>query len=75
MLVAPGPAGRGVAKSLFDHAAAALAAQGVAELFTEASLVARPFFERQGFVVEEEQWVERRGVVLRRFAMRGRAVA
>ena len=75
LFVAPGYAGRGVAKSLFDHAAAALAAQGVAELFTEASLVARPFFERQGFVVEEEQWVERRGVVLRRFAMRGRAVA
>lgn len=75
LFVAPGCAGRGVAKALFDHAAAALAELGIAELFTEASLVARPFFERQGFVVEEEQQVERRGVVLRRFAMRGRAAA
>jgi len=75
LFVAPGDTGRGVAKALFDHAAAALAELGIAELFTEASLVARPFFERQGFVVEEEQQVERRGVVLRRFAMRGRAAA
>lgn len=70
LFVAPGCAGRGVAQALFDHAAAVLADQGIAELFTEASLVARPFFERQGFIVAEEQRVERSGVELRRFAMR-----
>lgn len=70
LFVAPDCAGRGVAKAVFDHAASALAEQGITELFTEASLVARPFFERQGFVVEEEQRVARSGVVLRRFAMR-----
>lgn len=75
LFVAPDCAGRGVAKAVFDHAAAALAEQGIAELFTEASLVARPFFERQGFVTEEEQRVERSGVVLRRFAMRLKPVA
>ena len=70
LFVAPERAGRGVAQALFDHAAASLAAQGITELFTDASLVARPFFERQGFRVEEEQRVERGGIELRRFAMR-----
>lgn len=35
---------------------------GIARLFTEASITARPFFESQGFVVLTEQVVTLRGV-------------
>lgn len=61
---------RGVASALYRSAEHALRAAGGSALYTEASLVARPFFERHGFVVEEEQVVNRDGVDLRRFAMR-----
>lgn len=61
---------RGVASALYRSAEQALRAAGGNALYTEASLVARPFFERQGFVVEEEQVVNRDGVDLLRFAMR-----
>lgn len=61
---------RGVASELYSQAEAALIAGGVVEIFTEASMVARPFFERYGFRVAEEQFVQRRGVAFRRYAMR-----
>ena len=61
---------RGVASALYREAETIIVRHGAAEIFTEASLAARPFFERFGFRVVEEQAVERRGVVLRRFAMR-----
>ncbi|MCK5940717.1 MAG: hypothetical protein KAI24_02010 [Planctomycetes bacterium] len=51
---------------------AALRALGVTELFTEASEVARPFFERQGYVVVEREVVRRAGVALPRYRMRKR---
>ncbi len=72
LFTAPGFTRRGIASSLHQAAALALAAQNVKALFTEASLVARPFFLRQGYEVVEEQYVERNGAVLRRFAMRKR---
>ena len=72
LFTAPGSARRGVASMLYREAEAQLAQAGVAELFTEASLVARPFFDRQGFEVTEAQTVERAGVALNRFAMRKR---
>jgi len=61
---------RGVASALYRHAEMSLLARGVKELFTEASLAARPFFERHGFEVTEEQRVQRRGVIFLRYAMR-----
>lgn len=61
---------RGVAALLYDHAERSLAAAGATEIFTEASLVAKPFFEKRGFRVVEEQLAERGGVSLRRFSMR-----
>lgn len=70
LYVAPGQARRGVASRLLAHAEAALAATGVRELTTEASLVARPFFEARGYHVVDEQTVERGGVALPRLAMR-----
>ena len=60
---------QGVASRLYETMSQYLDSRGVKERFTEASLVARPFFERQGLRVVEEQHVERNGVVLRRFAM------
>ena len=70
LFTAPEYARRGVASLLYRHVESALLILGVEALFTEASLVARPFFERQGFRVEEEQHVKVRGAWFRRYAMR-----
>jgi putative acetyltransferase len=69
MFSSPLAARRGVASQLLGRAEAALRELGVAELFTEASLLGQPFFARHGFTVKEEQQVERRGVQLLRYAM------
>ena len=57
----------GVASALYRHAMK----QGPAgaSMTTDASLEARPFFERQGWRVQREEVVERNGVKLRRFHM------
>lgn len=68
----PSAARSGVATRLYQQAEALLAEADSRELSTEASLVARPFFERQGFHVVAAQRVERRGVWFDRFAMRKR---
>lgn len=70
LYTAPAHTRRGVASMLYDGVERALRSLGVEELSTEASLTARPFFERQGFHVTEEQTVLRRGVSFRRYAMR-----
>lgn len=69
LYTAPHAARRGVASALYRAAEHRLLALGVERLFTEASLVAAPFFAAQGFHVVEEQRVERRGLVFRRYAM------
>ena len=61
----------GVASSLLRHAETELLAAGIDELFTEASLVARPFFEHEGFQVEREETVSLRGIQFLRYVMRG----
>ncbi len=66
---APAFSRRGVASGLYDAAVQKLLANGVAELSTEASTEARPFFASKGFKVAEEQVVERSGVQLKRFLM------
>lgn len=70
LYTAPVHSRRGVASALYSSAEADLISSGVAELFTEASLVARPFFERCGFHVVEQQHVERRGATCVRYEMR-----
>lgn len=70
LYVSPEHARRGVASMLYRQAEVALIAGEVAEIFTEASLVARPFFERCGFRVAEEQCVQRRGLAFHRYGMR-----
>ncbi len=74
LYVAPSYARRGVASLLYGHAERAFISAGVTELCTEASLVAKPAFERFGFVVIEEEEISLRGSSFRRFAMRKRLV-
>jgi putative acetyltransferase len=66
----PGHGRKGIAAALHDEAVRLLREHGVHELFTEASEVARPFFARQGYVVEQREVVQARGVDLRRYRMR-----
>lgn len=53
--------GRGVGRLLFQAIAAQAQVLQLPRLFTEASITAKPFFERMGFVVVEEQSVTVRG--------------
>ena len=69
LFTAPQFARRGVGTALFGAACADMRRSGAQRLSTEASLAARPFFERQGFTVVAEEDVLRQGVALRRFRM------
>ena len=75
LYVAPQYARRGVASMLCARAETVLASSRVAELFTEASLVARPFFERVGFSVHRAREVSFGGASFTRYAMRKRLSA
>jgi putative acetyltransferase len=70
LYTAPRCARRGVATRLVLAVEDALCAVGVTEISTEASLVAWPFFESQGFSVVEPQTVTRHGATFTRFLMR-----
>ena len=70
LFTAPAHARRGIATRLYRSVEESLLAAGVVEAFTEASLTARPFFERCGFELTREEVVMRHGTALRRFAMR-----
>lgn len=60
---------RGVATQLYANVEAEWRAAGVVRAYSEVSLAARPFFERHGFTVVEEERVERRGRTFTRFRM------
>jgi putative acetyltransferase len=53
---------RGVARALLSAVLGEARRLGLARLFTEASITARPFFEAHGFTVLAPQVVSRRGV-------------
>jgi len=61
--------GRGVGSRLYAAAEERARGLGVERVFTEASITARPFFERRGFVVLERNTVVRHGVGLTNFSM------
>jgi len=65
----PAFARRGVATRLYQRVEAALRTFSATRVTTHASLAARPFFDRHGFQLDAEEWVECRGAYLRRFAM------
>jgi len=67
--VAPEFIGKGVAKQLYDCILDEAKVQDVTRLSTEASLLARPFFERLGWSVVKQQTVRRQGVSLVNFVM------
>lgn len=69
MFVHPAHQGVGVATALLERVEASAQEQGLARLFTEASITARPFFERRGFRVVTAQSVEVRGQRLTNFRM------
>ena len=70
VFTAPNYARRGIASALYHEAEQQLKELGVTELKTEASGVARPFFERHGFEVVDEQRVTVRGAQFLRYLMR-----
>ena len=67
--VAPDWAGTGVGGSLYSSVESEAMALGANRLHTQASLAARPFFERRGWSVVKAQTVERGGVTLENFVM------
>ncbi|WP_181149810.1 GNAT family N-acetyltransferase [Arthrobacter sp. MYb227] len=56
MFVAPRYGRQGVASALLSHLYERAVVEGVSELWTQASITARPFFERHGFIVAAEQY-------------------
>ncbi len=69
MYVHPDHQGQGVARALLAQVEEAAAAQKLARLFTEASITARPFFEKKGFRLITPQTVHVRGQDLVNYRM------
>jgi putative acetyltransferase len=69
MFVHPAHQGVGVATALLERVETAARGQGLARIFTEASITARPFFERRGFRLLAAQIVRVRGQALANFRM------
>ncbi len=70
MYVHPDHQGIGIATALLATVEGAANAQNLSRIFTEASITARPFFERRGFSVLASQRVKIRGQTLTNFRMR-----
>jgi putative acetyltransferase len=62
--------GRGVGRLLYEAVEWEAQNTGLSRIFTEASVTARPFFERRGFRMMREQTVLRRDTKLTNFVMR-----
>jgi GNAT superfamily N-acetyltransferase len=60
---------QGIGSWLFSKIKTAALDAGMARITTEASITARPFFERQGFVLVKENRVTRAGVELTNYTM------
>lgn len=70
LFVHPSFGRRGIASALFETVLADARQAGLTALTVDASLTARAFFERNGFVVVAQQYIERDGVRLMNFRMR-----
>lgn len=60
---------KGVATLILSHFEKYAKTKGIIFMNTAASITSKPFFEKRGFVVLEEQIVERRGVRMMRYLM------
>jgi putative acetyltransferase len=69
LFVHPGFARRGIASALLEAVRGRAVAEGTARLWTNASITARPVFERHGFVVTADQWPVVNGVGMRNYRM------
>ena len=69
LFCAPDAARSGIASALYAEAEIRLVAFGVTYLYTEASLLAQPFFQRQGFHSLEPEKVQRGDISLLRYRM------
>ena len=65
----PEAVGRGIASRLYQALETAARAQDIERLFTEASELARRFFERKGFTVLQRQDKILRGVPIHNYRM------
>lgn len=65
----PDHARRGHASALLQHVEREARMMGITRLFTEASEVARPVFERAGYIVEHRRDFEMSGVAIHNYAM------
>jgi len=70
MFVSPRHQRAGVARRLLAHLEAHARSVGASALSVDASITARPFFERHGFTVEAEQHPVKAGVELTNYKMR-----
>ncbi|GAB3524470.1 hypothetical protein GCM10027342_25180 [Photobacterium alginatilyticum] len=61
--------GQGVGSALMEHVFAFGKQVGITRFYSEVSITARPFYERFGFSVVQEQLVEVRGQKLCNFVM------
>ena len=61
--------GRGVGRRGYEAVEGEARGWGVGRIFTEASVTARPFLERNGLRVVREQRISCRGVEMTNFAM------
>jgi len=62
--------GRGVATLIADDIEKYFNKQGVQIITTDSSITAKPFFEKRGYLVLQEQSIECRGQVFKNFKMR-----
>lgn len=69
MFVAPKFGRRGVAGALLTHLHGIAVGAGASELYTNASITARPFFEQHGFAVVAEQHPVTHGVAMTNYKM------
>ncbi|MBF0209126.1 MAG: GNAT family N-acetyltransferase, partial [Oligoflexia bacterium] len=61
--------GKGVATLLLRSIEEIARELKVSKIITEASITARPFFEKKNFLLVREQLVEKKGVFLKNFVM------
>ena len=69
LFCAPEAVGQHIASRLYTELEAAARAQGIGRLYTEASELARRFFERKDFIVLERQDKVLRGVPIHNYGM------
>jgi len=72
--VVPDLIGKGVARALYERVEAEALRRGIGRLDTEASHMARRFFDRQGWSVVRQQSVAKGDVSLTNFIMEKRLV-